>query len=88
MASQYDFGYMEAGQFVAAPGVPKGTIDGIAEDSKGTMWIAHRASGLLRLLPDGSVERTPQLCGIAVAYPLWQSIQRMTACGSACGPVT
>lgn len=59
MASQYDFGYMEAGQFVAAPGVPGGTIDGIAEDSKGAMWIAHRGSGLLRLLPDGSVERTP-----------------------------
>ncbi|MDM0029077.1 sensor histidine kinase [Variovorax saccharolyticus] len=59
MASQYDFGYMEAGQFVAAPGVPRGTIDGMAEDSQGTMWIAHRGSGLLRLRPDGSVERTP-----------------------------
>ncbi|MGJ7507595.1 sensor histidine kinase [Variovorax sp. GT1P44] len=59
MGSQYDFGYMDAGQFVAAPGVPGGTIDGIAEDSKGAMWIAHRSSGLLRLLPDGSVERTP-----------------------------
>lgn len=59
MASQYEFGYMDGGQWATVPDIPKGTVDGIAEDSKGTIWIAHRNSGLLRLLPDGRVERTP-----------------------------
>lgn len=59
MASQYEFGYMEAGEFVAASGVPPGTIDGIAEDSKGNIWIADRQAGLLRLLPNATIERTP-----------------------------
>jgi signal transduction histidine kinase/ligand-binding sensor domain-containing protein len=58
LASQSEFGYIDAGRFVAVPGVPRGTVDGIVEDSKGTIWIAHRSSGLLRLLADGTVERT------------------------------
>jgi signal transduction histidine kinase/ligand-binding sensor domain-containing protein len=59
MASVKEFGYFEAGRFVAMVDVPAGIIDGMADDSRGTMWVAHRDAGLLRLLPDGKVERTP-----------------------------
>ncbi|MGZ6616105.1 MAG: sensor histidine kinase [Solirubrobacteraceae bacterium] len=57
-ASQSGIGYMEGGHFVAASGISTARIDGIAEDSKGNIWFATRDAGLLRLRPDGNVERT------------------------------
>ena len=57
-ASQYGIGYIEGGRFVAAPGISARRVDGIVEDAKGSMWFATRDAGLLRLRPDGTVERT------------------------------
>jgi signal transduction histidine kinase/ligand-binding sensor domain-containing protein len=56
-ASQEGVGYMERGRYVVASAIPNGRVDGIAEDSKGNIWFASRDAGLLRLHPDGSVER-------------------------------
>jgi len=58
LASFYELGYFEGDRFVAVPDIPRGTIDGIAEDSHGSIWIAHREEGLLRLSPDGQLEST------------------------------
>ncbi|MBB3176359.1 sensor histidine kinase [Variovorax sp. Sphag1AA] len=58
LASLFELGYFEGDRFVGVPGIPLGTIDGIAEDSRGNIWIAHRDEGLLRLSPDGHLEST------------------------------
>lgn len=46
---QSGLGYFENGRYVAAPGVPPGPVDAMAEDASGNLWIAHRQAGLLRL---------------------------------------
>jgi PAS domain S-box-containing protein len=53
-ASPTGVGYFADGRFVAAPVVPTGPVDAIAEDSKGAIWIAHRQAGLFRLPPEGT----------------------------------
>jgi signal transduction histidine kinase/ligand-binding sensor domain-containing protein len=48
--------YLDAGRFVTLP-VPTGGIDGMAETSDGSVWIAHRSAGLYRFQPDSTLER-------------------------------
>lgn len=57
--SRSGLGYFDGGRFVAATSIPAGPVDAIAEDSKGTIWVAHRGAGLFRLPPDGTVKHTP-----------------------------
>ena len=52
-------GYLDNGRFVSVSGIPAGYIDGIAEDSEGNLWIAHRDAGLLRLARDRTVQQFP-----------------------------
>ena len=48
-------GYLEGERFVRVAGVEAGPIDSIVEDSEGSVWIAHRDSGLMRISPGGEV---------------------------------
>ena len=57
--AESQLGYIEDGRYVPATHVPAGEIGGMAEDSSGNLWIAHREAGLLRILPDDSVVATP-----------------------------
>jgi signal transduction histidine kinase/ligand-binding sensor domain-containing protein len=52
-------GYLNNGRFVSVSGIPAGYIDGIAEDSEGNLWIAHRDAGLVRLARDRTVQQFP-----------------------------
>jgi len=50
-------GYLQDGRFISFPGAPSGTLNCIAEDDTGYLWIADRTHGLLRIAPDGEVKR-------------------------------
>ena len=52
-------GYLERERFVPVAGVPAGYIDSIVEDSEGSVWIAHRESGLMRISSGGEVRSIP-----------------------------
>ncbi|MDM0022320.1 sensor histidine kinase [Variovorax saccharolyticus] len=54
-----EFGYFDGGRLTTVASVPTGAVDGMDDDSRGNLWIAHREAGLLLLRPDGSVEQTP-----------------------------
>jgi signal transduction histidine kinase/ligand-binding sensor domain-containing protein len=59
LGSHSRLGYLDNGRFVSVSGIPIGYIDGIAEDSEGNLWIAHRDAGLLRLALDRKVQQVP-----------------------------
>jgi len=59
LGSHSRLGYLDNGRFVSVSGIPIGYIDGIAEDSEGNLWIAHRDAGLLRLAPDRKLQQVP-----------------------------
>src|SRR5258706_1468105 len=56
LGSRLGLGYLENGRFISVSGVPVGYIDSIAEDKQGTLWVAHRDAGLLRVPTDLKVE--------------------------------
>jgi signal transduction histidine kinase/ligand-binding sensor domain-containing protein len=53
------FGHLENSRFIPLNGVPPGFVDAIVEDAQGSLWIAHRDAGLLRISSDLSVEPAP-----------------------------
>jgi len=59
LASDGGLEYFKGDRFAPVPRIPAGAIDAIAEDSKGTLWLAHRTAGLLHRGRDGSVGRIP-----------------------------
>ena len=59
VGSQKGLGYLENDRYIAIKGVSNGFIDAITQDPGGTVWVAHRDLGLLRLSADQVVERIP-----------------------------
>jgi signal transduction histidine kinase/ligand-binding sensor domain-containing protein len=55
----HDFGYLNDSRFLPLKKVPGGVVYAIAEDSAGTLWIANKELGLIRLGRDGQVGITP-----------------------------
>ncbi|MGA8632777.1 MAG: two-component regulator propeller domain-containing protein [Terracidiphilus sp.] len=53
------FGHLENDRFVAANGIPGGSVHGIAEDRAGNLWIANEERGLFRLSPRNEVQQIP-----------------------------
>jgi signal transduction histidine kinase/ligand-binding sensor domain-containing protein len=53
------FGSVENGRFVVAKNIHTSSPRATAQDSRGNLWLADQSEGLLRLSPDGEVERMP-----------------------------
>ncbi len=51
--------YLEAGRFIRVPGIPGGSIYGIAADGGGKLWISNGDLGLFYVTPGGSVQQIP-----------------------------
>jgi signal transduction histidine kinase/ligand-binding sensor domain-containing protein len=52
----FDFGYLQNEKFVSIHGIPAGNVHGIGEDFEGSLWIANKESGLLRLSPGNEIQ--------------------------------
>ena len=52
-------GHLENNRFDTIAGVPAGSIDSIAEDRDGNLWVAHRDAGLIQLSSDRVVQQIP-----------------------------
>jgi signal transduction histidine kinase/ligand-binding sensor domain-containing protein len=52
-------GYLENNRFVAIRGVAGGSVQSIAEDTAGNLWLATRNAGLLRISPRNEVDQIP-----------------------------
>jgi ligand-binding sensor domain-containing protein len=54
-----EFGYLDNDRFVPMKNVPGGPVYSIIEDPSGSLWIANKDLGLIRLSPDGQIQQTP-----------------------------
>ena len=59
VSTNRDFGYLERDRFVPINGFPGGIVDGIAEDSRGDLWVANQNEGLIHLSGTGVIEKIP-----------------------------
>jgi len=53
------FGYLERNRYVPVGDVALRAVRSMVEDAGGTVWVADQAAGLLRIAPNGRLERTP-----------------------------
>ena len=54
-----EFGYVENDRFVPVSGIPGGSVQAIAEDKAGNLWIANQELGLFRLSLRSEVQQIP-----------------------------
>jgi len=59
VATLAGFGYLEKDRFISIPGIPGGTVRGIAQDNSGNLWIANLNAGLLRLSSRSEIQQIP-----------------------------
>jgi signal transduction histidine kinase len=55
-----EIGYLQNDRFMPVSRAHLWGVHAIAEDRKGTVWIADQVNGLLRVTRDGAVERIPE----------------------------
>ena len=53
------FGYLDHGQFVSINGFPAGTVNTIAEDKRGYLWVGAENFGLLQVRGTAIVQQIP-----------------------------
>ena len=59
VSTKGDFGYLERDRFVPVASFPSGSVDDIAEDARGDLWIANQDEGLIHLSGNRVVEKIP-----------------------------
>jgi signal transduction histidine kinase/ligand-binding sensor domain-containing protein len=52
-------GYFENGRYISQPGVPGGAVHAMAEDARGSIWIANQRHGLLEVSAEGNTRHIP-----------------------------
>jgi signal transduction histidine kinase/ligand-binding sensor domain-containing protein len=59
VSTPLEFGHLENDRFIPVKGLPAGTVNGIAEDTAGDLWIANEAEGLFQISSGNVVQQIP-----------------------------